>query len=55
MGNRNKTPQTRYFKLDDLLSFLNYQGPLYLRKINELPQTSIPIPSSPLSLSININ
>ena len=32
--------------LNDVLSFLNYQGPLYLRKIEELPQTSVK--SSPL-------
>jgi hypothetical protein len=32
--------------LNDVLSFLNYQGPLYLRKIEEYPQTSVK--SSPL-------
>ena len=32
--------------LNDVLTYLNYQGPLYLRKIEELPQTSIK--SSPL-------
>jgi hypothetical protein len=32
--------------LNDVLSFLNYQGPLYLRKIEELSQTTVK--SSPL-------
>jgi hypothetical protein len=55
MENKSKTPQTRYFKLDDLLSFLNYQGPLYIPKVNELTQTNVSIPTSPLSLTANIN
>jgi hypothetical protein len=33
-------------KLNDVLAYLNYQGPLYLRRIEELPQTSVK--SSPL-------
>ena len=32
--------------LNDVLAYLNYQGPLYLRKIEDLPQTSVK--SSPL-------
>ena len=30
--------------LNEVLTYLNYQGPLYLRKIEELPQTSIKSP-----------
>lgn len=33
--------------LNELILFLNYQGPLYLRKLESLPQTPVDV-SSPL-------
>jgi len=33
--------------LNDVLAFLNYQGPLYLRRIENLPPTPVKISSVP--------